>query len=288
MDKIYELEQKVVTERKKQRIFELLSGYEGEDRVVRVEELLTELAQDKSPRAIFNTDIPTLDNLIGGFRPGQLVIISAPTGQGKTSFCQTLTSQFTKAGNKCLWFTYEVGIEEFMEKMPDVHTFFLPRVLKQNSIRWLEERIVESLVKHDTKIVFVDHLHYLLEMQKMAEAKSISLLIGMLLRELKRITIQYGIVLFLVSHIRKLETIQKKPELDDLRDSSFVAQESDIVIMMNRIMINDPGAPDGKVATNETNIFIRKNRRTGNLGAFKVQYLNHEFRELATGYEDIK
>ena len=55
-------------------------------------------------------------------------------------------------------------------------------------------------------------------MQKMAEAKSLSLLIGMMLRELKKIAREEDVLIFLVSHIRKINT-EVPPDLEDLRDN---------------------------------------------------------------------
>lgn len=42
---------------------------------------LMELDQDTGPKIY--TDVDQLDRIIGGFRPGELVIITAETGSGK-------------------------------------------------------------------------------------------------------------------------------------------------------------------------------------------------------------
>ena len=238
-----------------------LADYKGEDRIVLAEELLKEIKSDVAPIA-YKTGLDSLDNLLGEFRRGQLVVISAATGQGKTTFCQTLTEKFLKDGHKVLWFSYEVGLEEFMEKMPEGgRAYHLPRQLKQNSILWLRERIIEGIAKYNTRIIFFDHLHYLLEMQKMAEAKSLSLLIGMMLREIKKIAIEQNILFILVSHVRNI-SLTEFPQLEHLRDSSFVGQESDIVLMMWRIR----DSQDKSLWTYYSRIAVRKNRRLGKLG----------------------
>jgi len=250
------------------RELEILQKYQGEDMVVSSREIQEELASQPKDTFILNSKIPRLDNLLGGFRKGQLVVISAPTGQGKTSFCQTLTETFVE---KCLWFSYEVGIEEFLAKFREVPLFYLPRQLKQNSLKWLEIRIMESIAKYGTKVIFIDHLHYLLEMQRMAEAKSISLLVGMMMRDLKRMAIKHSIIIFLVSHMRKT-LYDKMPEIEDLRDSSFIAQESDIVIFLKRIK-------EGEEYTNRAVLKVAKNRRTGKLGSVQLQMLHNKFYE---------
>src|SRR3990167_6092934 len=105
-------------ELKKLNELKRLSEYKGEDRVISAEALLDEVKSD-TPKMIYKTGFANLDRILGGFRRGQLVVISAATGQGKTSFAQTLTEKFISENHKCLWFSYEVGIEEFMEKMPE-------------------------------------------------------------------------------------------------------------------------------------------------------------------------
>lgn len=238
-----------------------LGEYKGEDRVIPAKELLKEIKSDTVPIS-YNTGITGLDDLVGGFRRGQLIVISSATGQGKTTFCQTLTEKFLQDGHKVLWFSYEVGLEEFMEKMPEGgRAYHLPRQLKQNSITWLRERIIEGIAKYNTRIVFFDHLHYLLEMQKMAEAKSTSLLIGMMLREIKKISIEQNILFFLVSHVRNI-SLTEFPQLEHLRDSSFVGQESDMVLMMWRLR----DQVDKSLWTYYSRIAVRKNRRLGKLG----------------------
>jgi len=257
-----------------QKDLEALGQYDKEDRVISSYEA-RELAEEDKKIPNINIGVKELDEIIGGFRAGQLVVISGPTGQGKTTWCQTLTSKFVSQGVNCLWFSYEMGIADFLEKFDGNPLFYLPKELKQNSLVWLEHRIMESMAKYDCKIVFIDHLHYLLEMQKMAEAHSISLLIGMMMRELKKMSIKHEITIFLVSHMRKL-LYDKMPDIDDLRDSSFVGQEADIVMFMKRGKEKD--SKEEAIKNSFATLRIAKNRRTGNLGIIQLELVNKQFR----------
>jgi len=267
------------------REYEILGVYQGEDRVITSEQALEELKEDENRQVLkVKSTISALDKIVGDFREGQLVILSSPTGQGKTTFCQTLTYAFADQNINSVWFSYEVGIREFMEKMPDAPLFYLPRRIKQNSMDWLEARIKEGIAKYNCKIVFIDHLHYLLEMQKMAEAKSLSLLVGMMMRQLKRLAIENEIIIFLVSHMRKVRyDTNKLPDIDDLRDSSFVGQESDIVIFLQRVM--EKGDEGQDIATNRALLKVAKNRRLGSLGYVKLTFNNNRFYE-ETDYQE--
>lgn len=252
---------------------EIMSHYDKEDKLYTAQELRKKIAEEsRGEKFKLKSGIDGLDKIIGDFREGQLVIISAPTGQGKTTFCQTLTKNFAGQGVHSTWLSYEVGAEEFLEKMDESVNFAMPAIHEHNSLKWVEFRMVEGMGKYGTKVLFIDHLHFLLEMQKMAEAKSISLLIGMMMRELKKLALKYGTIIFLVSHMKKT-IADKEPDIDDLRDSSFVAQESDIVMFLSR-------KKEGGESTNQAVLGVAKNRRTGNLGRVTLELKDKQFKEV--------
>jgi len=258
-----------------------LQEYTGEYRIIKQSESLEEIKKrDGKNIEVFLTKIPTLDKYTGGFRKGQLIVISAPTGQGKTSFCQTLTEEFYLQGYKCLWFTFEVPLVEFAEKFKEIPEFYVPRRLKEASLDWLQLRMREGIAKYGTEIIFIDHLHFLLDFKMLARATNTSTLIGMIMRELKKFAIKYGVTIFLVTHLKKTR-IEDDPNIDDLRDSSFIAQESDVVMIMWRDKQKDASEAGGWRYTNMARLLITKNRRTGRLGGVSLTYNNNKFSEEA-------
>lgn len=102
-----------------------------------------------------------------------------------------------------------------------------------------------------TRIVFIDHLHYLLDL---AAARNPSIQIGQIIRGLKQIALRQKVVIFLAAHTTKLNP-DKQLSADDIRDSSFVGQESDGVMMVWRC------APDKK--PNESRLKLEYHRRIG-------------------------
>lgn len=285
-EKIKQEERELAEDRKMTSALEIMELYSGEDRVVSSEDYLLHLQELRERRGnkTFMTGIPKLDEIIGGFKEGQLIVLSAPTGQGKTHFLQSLTNNFAKDGTPCLWFNFEVAGEEFFERFNgEVPTFYLPKKIKGSSLDWLKKRILEGIAKFNTKIIFIDHLHFLLEMEDLAKAKNLSLLIGMLMRELKKIAIKTDTIIFLVSHMKK-SLLEKTPTIEDLRDSSFVAQESDLVLMLWRHKIKNSESPTGWEFTNESRLIVEKNRRTGKLGYVKLLLANGRFQEITNYY----
>ncbi len=174
--------------------------------------------------------MPTLDRYCDGFRDGELIVISGPTKNGKTLLAQSLTMAFVKQQEFPLWFTYEVPARQFLSQFPELPLFYLPQKLKAHVLTWVEERIRESFEKYRTRIIFLDHLHYLFDM---ARVKSPSIEIGTVIRRLKTMAVDLGLCIFLLCHTTK-GTRDDDLTYASIRDSSFVAQESDCVLLVQR------------------------------------------------------
>jgi replicative DNA helicase len=262
-----------------ERIKELSRKYRGEDEVVSVEDIISQLDVEKRKNPFkLMTKIPKLDDIIDGFRDGNLVVVSGPTGNGKTLLCQTLTDTFTKDETNCLWFSYEVPIAEFVEKFDVVPTFFVPKQMKGNTMEWIEKKVVEGIAKHDTKVIFIDHLHYLFDISAIGRGINSSIAIGGIMRELKKIAIKWNVIIFLVAHIGKTIT-NEAPGLDAIRDSSFIAQEADLIVMVSRYKTKDKN--DSLIYKDESRISVEKNRRTGKTGWIDVKCVNNKLIEFA-------
>ena len=274
-------------ERKNKKYDSFLNPF-GQDRVVSSLDIQSELeTQRLTQEKPFLSKLPKMDFLTEGFSSEELVVVSAPTRHGKTSFCQTLTENFESQGISCLWFEFEVGMNSFFKKFhKQIPTFYLPRKMKHNDLVWLEERIYQGIANYGTKVVFIDHLHYVIDLvNKKGGGDSFSLSVGFVMRELRRMAIEHGITVFLIAHMKKL-FLDKPPELDDLRDSSFIAQEADIVLLMSRHSERDLDGTRGKrMLTNEVSVSVEKSRRSGKSGSVKLMYKDNYHYEIDEHHE---
>ena len=258
---------------KEAQIYLLMKDYKGADEVISSEDLPAYL--EKQPPRI-NTGIHDLDTLTGGFGPENLVVLSGPTGQGKTLVAQHLTSWVAKDGHKSLWFSFELSLAELLERFQKFEhkpVFYTPKSNVSRSIVWIERKIIEGIAKFDTKFVFIDHTHYLLNMREMGRENT-SLYLGDLVRELKLIARKYGIVIVLIHHLKKTSVLEA-PTIDDLRDSSFVGQEADYVLICWRKPVVSKKKEmllEGIRYTNETLLSVVKNRQYGKLGTATFVY----------------
>ena len=231
-------------------------------------DIADEQKNDKS--AYYPTRLDVFDQVIkGGIRLGDLVVISAPTGHGKTTFAQTLAYHFVKQAFPCIWFNYEMTIEELCEKFKATGVtkddlIYSVDKLMFNSVDWIEERIKDGYCQYSTGIVFIDHLGYLLPKEdpkfKLMSNENMANRLTLICRQLKILALQLNIAVFLVSHMRKTD----KPNINDLSGSAGIGQEADLVFVLERLKSRDKkDLLESYVYNGKTRITLDKNRRTG-------------------------
>lgn len=231
---------------KEQELYE----YSGEDRIISSGEMQRLIKADNRREIEIKSLLPTLDRTLAGFNAGELTTISGLTGEGKTTLAQTFTSNFAKQDISSVWFSYEVLPKYFLHGFgEEPPLFFMPAKLKMNSVDWLRERIHEAKLKFDCRAVFVDHLHFLVDMRS---HNNMSLEIGYVMRSLKRIAVDFNVCFFLIAHLSKVAP-ETEPDNSALRDSSFIAQESDNVLIVWR----------KKDHPTDAVLKVAKNRKTG-------------------------
>ncbi len=206
-----------------------LAEYEGDDKVVSAHEMALTFKAKEQFTINAMSGIPSLDLYCDGFRDGELITISGKTKNGKTLLAQSLTQNFTKHNYMPLWFSFEVPARQFIGQFDKVPFIYMPSKLRAHAMDWIEDRIMEAFQKYNTRIVFIDHLHYLFDIQK---SRNPSLDIGAIIRRLKGIAVNNEFVIFLLCHTSKAR--DQDESYESIRDSSFVAQESDCVIMVKR------------------------------------------------------
>ncbi|MEK7124325.1 MAG: DnaB-like helicase C-terminal domain-containing protein, partial [Patescibacteria group bacterium] len=128
---------------------------------------------------------------------------------------------------------------------------------------------------------------YLQDMQGLAGQNNASNYIGDLMRKLKRISIDLELVIFLIVHVKtdagnQAET-KKFYTKDDIRDSSFVKQEADSVMMIWRKRAKVQNEVGWEYTSNAI-LNLDKHRRTGKVGFVKLVHQNGKFTEYAENY----
>ena len=230
------------------KIEEELLHYDGEDKVITSWEMSDLLKSEQRPEIKVMSNIKGLDRWVNGFAGGELIVISGKTGSGKTLLLKTLTWHFGMQNKICLWFSYEEMPRQFLKGFPELPLFYMPMEMKPGIVWWIEKRIIEAKLKFDTRVIMIDHLHFIVDMAKMRHP---SLEIGTVVRQLKTMAVKHNVIIFLVAHSQKIKA-GEAPSIDTVRDSSFVVQDASMVLVIWRVE-----------EENEARLSVEKCRRTG-------------------------
>lgn len=250
-----------------------IAQYRGNDEIIDTKEILR-LIEVEGEREKFLTGWDELDKVVGGFTPGELIVLSAPTKNGKTSWSMSLTqrmSQYSPA-----WFPFEEGAKElvrkFLERNQEPPLFYTPRTIVDNQIPWIEKKIVESLVKNNSRIFFIDQLHFIIP----ETSENLSHRIGVIMRDLKRIARTWNVVIVLMTHLTKTDP-SIPPTMQDIRDSSHITQTCDTLILLWREAKREK---KHLTISNNLNVSVQLNRRMGKTGNIRFTFDNGHFREF--------
>ena len=234
------------------------------------------------------------DAMSGGFKDGDLVIISGISGQGKTSFAQSLTYNLCKNAIPTLWFSYEVSLEHLDNKfqkmgMDNFYQVFSPQKNTTGKLDWVKAKIKESWVKYATKVIFIDHIDFLTP-SDIRNRDNETIALKKIATELKTLAIELDVIIVAMAHLKKLPN-DKEPDMQDIGYSAGIFQLADYVQIVMREKINNArafGSPDDVCETYSNNSIIKivKNRETGQLKFIKCQYKDERFIQLTENYED--
>lgn len=254
------------------RLQEVAAQYNGEDRLIWSDELLKEV-QARPKKTLFKTNISLLDDLIGGFREQQLITISASSKHGKTTFGMFLTGSMEELNPVVIPLeqSNEELVEQYHENGYPLPKFLSPRKLAAKvDVDWIEQRVIEGIAKYDTKFVLIDHLGYIdnLGPGGVHRRENLAYRIGEVMRSLKNIAKRWNVVIVLLAQISQKDE-GNPPTLEDLKGSSDILQESDMVIMLWR-----KNTQKGKVRVYEdkTMVSVMANRRTGRNGSIGLLF----------------
>ena len=216
--------------------FQTLLNYKGPDEVIQWEEYRKGAAEHRKSIVVIPSGYHEFDSYLGGgFASGEMVVVSGNTGQGKTLFVRSLVRNFALQDVPTLVLSYEVPTDQLLENyegLPNCKTIYVPKELKMNDTEWIRKKVLEARAKFDNKIVVIDHLHYIVSL---SNQKNFSLTVGDALRTLKyRIAIELNQVVIVICHQQSLGS-DEEPSIHTMRDSSFVGQEPDNVLIVHRI-----------------------------------------------------
>lgn len=223
-------------------------------------EAAKKLYRDRGKVQGLSTGIRKVDQMTKGMLGGELILIGGQSHHGKTQLATNIAVNVARAGNKVTFVTLEMTKPQITERIMDTcggeeeTEHIQDRVLYQEAMN-LDYRDVAYLTgkakKMGSKLIIIDHLHYFVR-----NTENQSNEIGAIVKNFSEFSKVHDIPVILVSHVTKLPP-QKRPELNDFRDSSFIGQDCDIALMVWSDTRENAGEPD------RMEVLLRKNRPRG-------------------------
>lgn len=277
IDKIIEkLDKEIENVTEREHLIETMKLYDGDDEIIDSESYLKAMAKLRGDTSILKvmSGFSSLDSITEGFWEGNVIVVSGPTKEGKTTFCQSLTLKFTEMGIPCLWFPFDTPGDELISRFKIAPLIYLPKKNPaEKKLDWLEQKIIESLAKYGTRAIFIDHLGMLTRATD--NDRNYATELQGIMMELKQIAIRWRVIIFLNHHIKKIAA-DTVPLYSDLKDSSGVAQDSDMVLMIWRKKSKREGVI---VHENKSVLAVQTNRRTGRTGTVHLVHKEDHFEE---------
>ena len=249
-----------------------------------------------------SSGLDALDNILGAFEDGDLIVIAARPSMGKTSIISTIATQALKEKNGVLIESLEMPRKKIVSRLiasmsgesltdlkkglvKDINKFNQAIDFFENSdliihdkayptVLELQNRIKATLRRNpNIKNIFVDHTGKIQLLGKTRE----DIEIGHISAMLKKIARDYGIRVFLLQQLnRSLESREnKRPMLSDLKNSGNIEEDADIVLGLYRDSYykkeKDKPSMFNNGAIEDAEIFVLKNR-DGRVGVAKVSF----------------
>lgn len=277
--------------------------------------ILDEIYRDGSPSGI-PFGLNEIDRIVSPMRPGQLLIVGASTGMGKTALALTIIADLLRRGVPSLIISLEMGVDELGKRLIARESGVPVRALERPNKRDGEAiaramGCIESLPldlqyapgaticavaatiktwagRSGGGVAVVDYLQLMRDPgHRVREAE-----VAACSRGLKALAGEAGVTIIAPSQLNR-ETDRRdsrRPRLSDLRESGAIEQDADVVLLLHRddaVHWTDPEY----VKTHEAQVLIAK-QRNGPTGLAILRWdaarMTFVSREPATASADVE
>ena len=208
------------------------------------------------------TPWPQLNKVLkGGLAPGELAVLAARPGMGKTALAGCLSVETARAGHPVLFISREVkdetvaarilarearidsrifrqGIEHAPNILPKVQRAqdqldALPLMIVEKSIAPMTPREVRRIAKSmgGVGLIVVDYLQL---MEADTKSNSREREVAEMSRSFKQLALDCNCPVLLLSQLnRESDKLDKEPSLSNLRESGAIEQDADIVLFLH-------------------------------------------------------
>lgn len=306
-----------------QKIFDISHNNESKDfRHIRdiLQNVYQEIeitAENKGAVTGTKTGFSGLDNVLVQMGKGDLVIVGARPGMGKTSFAMNIAVNVAKAGKAVAIFSLEMSGEQLVTRILSSEAMVDSKRIRTGQLKAEDWDNIASVISSlsgcdiyidDTSAITATEMKskmrripnlglvvidYIGLMQSTVNTDNRAQQVGEISRNLKIMAKDFGIPIICCAQLNRGTESRtgdnKKPTLADLRDSGSIEQDADIVIFLYRDeyysdIKGTQNNASGEDSANTAEIIIAKNRH-GSVGNVKMGWIG-QFTKFRTLKED--
>jgi len=284
------------------KVFSIAQGSESKgfvhirEAISRTYERLDLLARDKNAASGTPTGFSALDRTIVGLGEGDLVLIGARPGMGKTSFAMNIATNIAKGSQKnvCV-FSLEMSAEQLASRMLSSEALVDSYAIRSGNLTTDQyKKLADAAADLSESNILIDDttgitvtrmkaklrrvknlglvvVDYLQLMQGERNSDNRVLEVGDISRGLKILAKELKIPVICCAQLSRgpESRTDKRPMLSDLRDSGAIEQDADIVMFLYRDeYYKAPGEGEQSVAE----CIVAKNRH-GSTGTVKLGWI---------------
>ena len=256
------------------------------------------------------TGLESFDTTIGGLFPGELIILAARPGLGKTSLACQISHHTAVRGRRAYFASLEMSAQSLMTRVLCGEAGVSSKVLRTGKITneeadrlvtashslggdnwWIHDaaqltvgeirRTARHLHRDRLSLVVVDYLQRVTPRDRKVNRDQ---QVGEMTGELKELARELEVPVLCLAQLNRQIEGGGPAKLSHLRESGNIEQDADMVIFIERTgeEQHDPNEPV------ETNLCVRKNRN-GETGEIKVEWIPARtlFHEVS-GFQEFK
>jgi replicative DNA helicase len=289
---------------------------------------IANLLKTKGGISGLRTGYTEFDDMTSGLKGGELIVLAARPGQGKTTLAMNMAANVsTQMGQNALVFSLEMGRFELLLRMLSgesrVHLEDLkkgrfppnrsqaiqaaidkitmaPLYLEDSGtvdiwdIMTLSRKIAVDLEQKNEKLglVIVDYLQLVSDPEARKHGRQHE--VASVSRSLKQLARVVDVPVIAISQMNRSVEQRKgdsaKPQLSDLRESGAIEQDADMVLFIHRESAGDMEKEENFENRGTAELIIAKHR-TGPVGSIRLAYspeINRFDNRMPSGAEDIR
>lgn len=264
---------------------------------------LQELASTKTKYRGVRTGFNDLDDLFGGLRGGDLVILAARPSVGKTALALNIASRAAQLGTSVAFFSLEMSANQLIQRILSTETRVNSKKMQTGQMTaqdwtelvsvsdrlsklnlWVDDTPSASILEVRAKarrqlrhvepnkgLIIVDYLQLMQPQNQRTESRQVE--IAEISRGLKILAKEMDMPIIALSQLsRAVESRQgKRPILSDLRESGAIEQDADIVMFLDRSLSKEEGDQDDRPQWGTADVIVAKHRN-GPIGTISLAF----------------